>query len=779
MRRIAVIAVLVGSTAVSIGLPPASAAAGDRTGVIRADLASEMRGRSDDHELDVVVSFAGVASNEGAARAREAVGSFPTAYSYRTISAVAAELSVGQIRALAALPEVADIQLDAPVELMLDSATRDFGTDKANLDFAVDGNNESGACPGTKSYCADDVVIAVLDSGIWNGHADLDAGKVIKYADCTLDPCAPGGADMDGHGTHVASIAAGEGEANPANAGVAPGAALVSVKVAGSFSTVSWMDRGIEWVLQNQAAYGIDVLNLSAGTGGSSDGTDTTSRLINRAAAAGIVPVVAAGNSGNKPQTIGAPAAAKNAITVGAMNDSGGSQTYDPVGWNLWITSGRGPTLDGRIKPDVVAPGVKIEAAGGSSSTAYTTKTGTSMSSPFVAGVAALMLDADPTLRPSGTACAVEDTSTDCADGVLDASMSMRLKDLVTGTASDWGPAGPDNHFGAGRLDAYAAVDAASALAAKDAPPAPAHLFASGSLSGTGAVVEHAVPVSATDWPISVTMITPTAVSCGSGCVTPDFEVTLLDPSGVRVASAPVTHLWQENLGFTPTVTGTYLVRVRSLEGAGPYWVDVAYPGGTAAPPPSLPPAAPANLVAAPVSGSISQIDLSWGNVAGESGYKVERSPDGVSGWTQIATPSADVTAFRDSGLATATTYYYRVRAYNSAGDSAYSNTASARTNADTIAPTVPTNVKAAGSRGKISLSWTASTDSGGSGLAGYKVFRSTSSTGTFTQIATTTTTSYTDTAVTKGKVYYYYVVAYDKAGNNSAASAKVSGKAG
>jgi fibronectin type 3 domain-containing protein len=74
-------------------------------------------------------------------------------------------------------------------------------------------------------------------------------------------------------------------------------------------------------------------------------------------------------------------------------------------------------------------------------------------------------------------------------------------------------------------------------------------------------------------------------------------------------------------------------------------------------------------------------------------------------------------------------------------------------------------------------LSWKASTDSGGSGLAGYKVFRSTSSTGTFVQIGTATTTSYADPTL-KGITYWYYVVAYDKAGNNSTASSKVSGKA-
>src|SRR6202035_5852747 len=91
---------------------------------------------------------------------------------------------------------------------------------------------------------------------------------------------------------------------------------------------------------------------------------------------------------------------------------------------------------------------------------------------------------------------------------------------------------------------------------------------------------------------------------------------------------------------------------------------------------PSAPPAAPTSLTAG--AGSSSQISLFWSGVNGASGYRVERSPDGSTGWTQIATPAT--TSYTDSGLAAATAYFYRVEATNVAGTSAPSNVASATT---------------------------------------------------------------------------------------------------
>lgn len=97
---------------------------------------------------------------------------------------------------------------------------------------------------------------------------------------------------------------------------------------------------------------------------------------------------------------------------------------------------------------------------------------------------------------------------------------------------------------------------------------------------------------------------------------------------------------------------------------------------------------------------------------------------------------------------------------------------------ADTEVPTAPSALTAAAGKRKISLTWTGSTDGGGSGLAGYKVWRGTSSSGAFSKVGTTTSTSYVDSGLPRGKTYWYYVVAFDTAGNRSSASNTASAKA-
>jgi serine protease AprX len=514
-------------------------------------LDEELKDKSDDYKRDVIAMIKLDGQAKGKVKVLEKVlGELNIKDVYSVIPGFSAKMSKKQIKVLAALSDTIQIEPDLEVHAFLDKSTTWFGVQNARTDFGVDGNAD-----GNPTYSKDDVVVAVIDTGICANHQDLDSGKVIGWKDYVNNQAAP--YDDNGHGCHVASIATGEGQANPAYTGVAPGAALVGVKVlnsAGSGST-SNVISGVNWVVQNKALYGIEIMNLSLGSSGCSNGSDSLSVAINNAVSSGIVAVVAAGNSGPKTCTIGSPAAAQNAITVGAMADVG------ELGFSIASFSSRGPTSDNRIKPDVVAPGVSITAASRTSTTGYVTYSGTSMATPFVAGVAALMLDANSSLTPSD------------------------IKSKIMNTAIDWGPAGIDIDYGAGRLDAYEAVRDTSVTSLGNIA-VPEHTFISDSLGGTGAVDTWSINIQNTAYPISIAMIMTSWASSSS----PDFDMELYNPSNTLIAiSDGVTR--QETIKVPVSTTGIYILEVYSYTGSGPYIVDISA-GSAPPPPPNNPPVA-------------------------------------------------------------------------------------------------------------------------------------------------------------------------------------------
>ncbi|PYS25775.1 MAG: hypothetical protein DMG11_22200, partial [Acidobacteria bacterium] len=194
---------------------------------------------------------------------------------------------------------------------------------------------------------------------------------------------------------------------------------------------------------------------------------------------------------------------------------------------------------------------------------------------------------------------------------------------------------------------------------------------------------------------------------------------------------------------------------------------DMSTPVGAAD---TTPPTAPTGLTAT-VAGS-TQINLTWtastDNV-GVTGYRVERCQGtGCSNFGQLATPAG--TSFNDTGLTAGTSYSYRVRATDAAGNlSVYSNTATATTTApDITPPTVPSNLTAtAASSSQINLTWTASIDN--VGVTGYRVERCQGAgCASFAQIATPAGTTYNDLGLTAATSYSYRVLATDAAGNLS-----------
>jgi len=266
------------------------------------------------------------------------------------------------------------------------------------------------------SYTGDPVKVAVVDTGIDTSHPDLLGNlkggmSAVSYTSSYNDD--------NGHGSHVAgTIAAVDNSVGVV--GVAPAADLYAVKVLDRRGSgyLSDIVEGLQWSVAN----GIDVVNMSLGTSAYSLAFDTA---VQETIASGVVVVAAAGNSGPGANTVGYPAKFAGVIGVSATDSSN----------NIASFSSRGAEVD------LAAPGVSIYST--YKKKGYATLSGTSMASPHVAGVAALVLTA-----PIGA----DDLD---ADGVWDPSeVELRLER----TAQDLGAAGFDTNYGNGLVRADLAV---------------------------------------------------------------------------------------------------------------------------------------------------------------------------------------------------------------------------------------------------------------------------------------------------------------------------------
>ncbi|MEU5397736.1 S8 family serine peptidase [Streptomyces sp. NPDC005963] len=228
------------------------------------------------------------------------------------------------------------------------------------------------------------VKIAVLDTGVDADHPDLK-GRVVAAQNFSESPDTK---DRVGHGTHVASTAAGSGaRSNGTHRGVAPEAEILNGKVLSDHGggSDSGVLAGMEWAV----AQGADIVNLSLGGRDTSD-IDPLEAHINKVSAeTGVLFAVAAGNTGRLG--IDSPGSADEAFTVGAVDRNDTLASFSSVGPRVG---------GGTIKPDVTAPGVDISAAAASGTTAdgtgYATSSGTSMATPHVAGAAALLKQQHP-----------------------------------------------------------------------------------------------------------------------------------------------------------------------------------------------------------------------------------------------------------------------------------------------------------------------------------------------------------------------------------------------
>ncbi len=227
--------------------------------------------------------------------------------------------------------------------------------------------------------------------------------------------------------------------------------------------------------------------------------------------------------------------------------------------------------------------------------------------------------------------------------------------------------------------------------------------------------------------------------------------------SQIAQAGAGATS-YSNNAGLSPGTNYVYRVRASNSGGSS------AYSNEASATTPIPPPIAPSNLVASATSAS--QVSLSWAdNSNNETGFNIYRKTGSGGTYARISQVGAGVTSYANAGLVSATTYFYRVRAVNSAGSSAYSNEASATTSV--IRPASPTNLTFSRSAGQVVLSW----QDNSTNETRFDVDRKIGSgSGTWVRYGNTAvnTTSLTDTGVAPNLTYQYRVRAYNSAGGSS-----------
>jgi serine protease AprX len=414
-RSLVLSVALLAALMVPTGSPPAASAP-------ETSLSDVVAGFLDDAtpgaRMDVIVSFH---DRSGLDRLRPIA---PQMGRTRALPMALANLTAAQIVDVASWPETRSLWDNAELELYLDDSV---GMVKADQVWAGEGL--------ATGYDGTGVGVAVLDTGIDATHPDLQpyGEKLRENFIVVTNPLDEGPAayipapvpdDEYGHGTHVAGTVGGTGAASDGlYTGVAPGADLYGFKI-GSANVLTWFAiASYDWVLTEgqEVDNPIRVVSNSWGGGGGSDfNPDDPVDIASKAAYdAGVVTVFAAGNAGS-PNTLGRNSTSPYVVTVGAADKDFALAPFSSTG----RPSGDLVRDDNGIyRPTVIAPGVDIIAArsltGAVMSDAllldnpfYTVASGTSMATPHVSGIVALMLEANPDLTPQNVIDILECSAT-------------------------------------------------------------------------------------------------------------------------------------------------------------------------------------------------------------------------------------------------------------------------------------------------------------------------------------------------------------------------------
>lgn len=352
-----------------------------------------------------------------------------------SIDAVGAQLNAEQ---LATLQEQQGLRIHANRAVW--AAGKDKDKDDSAGDAAADPKNDE--LVGSSQHWVNEVdavhamgidgsgiTIGFVDTGLWKQSSSRN--RVLAAIDVTglSTPDFQLAEKLDddfGHGTHIASVATGSSSLdNGSPIGVAPGANLVIVRAFDDKGSGTYLDviEGIDWLIANRESLNLRVLNLSFGAEAQSAyWDDPLNQAVMAAWEAGIVVVASAGNFGPEPMTVSVPGNLPYVITVGAMTDA---QTPGDVSDDILMPfSSAGPTAEGFIKPELLAPGAGLWGEVGPDSmlaklyrsqrqpgSHHYALSGTSQAAAVVSGLSALLLQAKPGLSPDNLKCQLMDSA--------------------------------------------------------------------------------------------------------------------------------------------------------------------------------------------------------------------------------------------------------------------------------------------------------------------------------------------------------------------------------
>ncbi|WKA53940.1 S8 family serine peptidase [Planococcus shixiaomingii] len=579
------------------------------------------------------------------------------------------------------------------------------------------------------------VVVAVIDDGADLLHPDL-AGKWVSPYDIVKDSATaiPAGS----HGTHIAGIIGASIGNRTMGAGVAPKTSIMPINVFnGQYSLTSDIIAGISYAVKNEA----DIINMSFATEVYSEAFETAVKTANEN---GVVLVAAAGNDGKS--TPNYPAAYPGVISVGSTTSTDELSTFSNYGSTI----------------DITAPGDSIYSTwpGG----LFESMSGTSMATPVVAGVAALVMSNEPELS------------------------NKEIEKRLYETAKDLGAPGRDDLFGNGRVNAKDALllnpakpgvdrvtDQSTAVKGTAEAEATVTVKAGTALLGTGIVEEDdkftvAIPKQRAGTKLKVTVADANGkVSEAEGVIVADVTaphapivISLYNTSASitgKAESGSTVHAYAgtKEIGKATAVGGGFTMKIAKQPAGTSVTLVAVDAAGNKSPAAKI---TVGNATLKVATTAYNKLKVSWSQTAGAHGYEIYRSTSLSGTYSKVGTAASGSTlSYTNSSLTTGKTYYYKVRAYRTIdGKKVYGPYISIASGKPAVSNTASVKA-AAGGYNKNKISW-----SPVSGASGYAVYQATSKNGAYRNIkmiGNGSTLTHTKTGLTAGKTYYYKVRAY------------------